>query len=99
MPWKTVEEGRAWTFEYVINKNGVKANACAIKLRDGELLVLTPPCDVSDADFAELEKHGRPVALVATNGFHHLGLPEWKKRYPDAKLFAPAASAARIAKK
>ncbi len=99
MTWKTLDPERAWALDYRFDKKGGTANSCAIKLRDGELLVLSPALGVSDADFAEIEKHGRPVALVATNGFHHLGLPEWRKRYPQAQLFAPASAVARISKK
>lgn len=100
MPWKTIDPDRVWSFDYAFDKKGTQfANTCAIKLREGELMVLSPALGVTEADFAEIEKHGRPVALVGTNGFHHLGLPEWSKRYPDAKLYASAPAAARIAKK
>lgn len=84
---------------YAFDKKGNQANSCAIKLREGELLVVCPPYNTSDADFAELERHGRPTAIVAPNPYHHLGVPEWSKRYPDAKRFASGATAARIAKK
>jgi hypothetical protein len=36
---------------------------------------------------------------VAPNAYHHLGVPESSKRYPDAKLFASGSAAARIAKR
>ena len=39
---------------YAFDKKGNQANSCAIKLRDGELLVICPPYNTSDADFAEL---------------------------------------------
>lgn len=61
-------------------------------------IVLSPPSRPKDECFAELEKHGKVRALVASNGFHHLGLPAWKKRYPDAPVFAPAQSVARVEK-
>jgi len=99
MAWKTIDSERAWVLDYAFDKKGGQANCCAIKLRDGQLMILSPALGVSDADFAEIEKHGRPVALVATNGFHHLGLPEWRKRYPEAKMYASAPAAARISKK
>jgi hypothetical protein len=99
MAWKTLDSERAWALDYAFDKKGAMANCCAIKLRDGELMILSPALGVSEADFSEIEKHGRPVALVATNGFHHLGLPEWHKRYPAAKLYASTPAAARITKK
>jgi hypothetical protein len=76
MPWITLAPDRAWSIDYAFDKKGGRANTCAIKLRDGELMILSPAFSVPEADFVELEKHGRPVALVATNGYHHLGLPE-----------------------
>jgi len=98
MPWKPIDGERVFTFEYPFGGGG-RAHSCAIRGRPGELIVLSPPCGLTDADFAEIEKQGRPVALVATNGYHHLGLPEWHRRYPEAKLYAPAKAAARIRKK
>jgi hypothetical protein len=38
-------------------------------------------------------------ALVASNAFHFLGLPEWKARFPDARVFAPVQSIARVERK
>ena len=35
-------------------------------------------------------------ALIASNAFHHMGIPEWKKRFPQAPVFAPAQAVARV---
>jgi hypothetical protein len=35
-------------------------------------------------------------ALIATNAFHTLGIASWKARFPDASVFAPAQSLARV---
>ncbi len=70
----------------------------AVAGRDG-LVVVSPPCNAPDSAFDELAKHGEVRALVASNAFHHLGLPAWKKRFPKAELFAPAQSIARVQKK
>ena len=75
------------------------ANAFVARLADGKLLVISPPCRMTEAAFLELEAFGEVGAVVANNGFHHLGRAEWKKRYPDARYFASPQSAARIAKK
>jgi hypothetical protein len=98
MAWKPIDGQRVFAFDYPFTRDA-KATATAIVGRPGELIVLSPPRGLTDADFAEIEEQGRPVALVATNGFHHLGLPEWHRRYPDAKLFAPLQAARRIARK
>ena len=38
-------------------------------------------------------------ALVANNGYHHLGIAGWRALVPEARCFAAAGAAARIAKK
>lgn len=77
---------------------GAHSNALAVGGPEG-LVVFSPPSRPKDETFAELEKHGKVRALVASNALHHLGLPAWKARYPDAPVFAPAQSIARVEKK
>ena len=74
------------------------ANALALTVEGGVVLV-SPPTNPTDAVFAEIEKRGPVRALIAPNGFHHLGLNAWKERAPNAPIFAPAQSIARIEKK
>lgn len=74
------------------------ATALAVRGKDG-LIVFSPPCQVGDATFTALDRHGPVIALVATNAFHTMGLAEWKQRFPAAALFAPAQSIARLEKK
>lgn len=74
------------------------ANALAVGIPGG-LAVVSPPCKVADAAFDAISAIGRVRALVASNAFHHLGLPEWKSRFPDAALFAPAQAIKRVAAK
>jgi hypothetical protein len=74
------------------------ANAVAVPC-DGGVAVISPPCNPSDASFAPVEKLGKVRAIVAPNGFHLMGLSAWKARYPDATVFAPAQSIARVEKK
>jgi hypothetical protein len=62
------------------------------------LIVVSPPCRVTEGVFDELSRHGRVSALVASNAYHYLGIPEWKARFPDAAIFAPAQSIARVEK-
>lgn len=97
--WEVLDAERGiFNHEYRLGRNRGTANTLALRLKKNELCVISPPDDVDDGAFAELERHGRPVALVAPNGFHHLGQPAWQARYPDARMFAPRAWKARIAK-
>ena len=63
---------------------------------EGGLIVVSPPCRVAEKAFEDLQRHGPVRALVASNAFHHMGIPEWKRRFPDAAVFAPAQSIARV---
>lgn len=74
------------------------ANALAVGGTDG-LVVVSPPRRAATGVFGDLERFGAVRALVASNAFHYLGLPEWKARFPEAAMFAPAQSIARVAKK
>ena len=74
------------------------ANALAVGGQSG-LVVVSPPCRVAAGVFDDLARWGAVRALVASNAFHHLGIPEWKARFPDAAVFAPAQSIARVARR
>ena len=98
--WRTLDVDRGiWCRSYDFDGKGATANTLAFRGKEGELVAVSPSSDVTDAAFDELDRHGKVVALVAPNGYHHLGLPAWQKRYPDARAFAPEAAAKRIAKK
>ena len=71
------------------------ATSLAVGGRVG-LIVVSPPCRVAADVFEALSRHGPVRALVASNAFHHLSLPEWKARFPEALVFAPAQSIARV---
>ena len=72
-------------------------NALAVGGQDG-LLIVSPPCRVDPTVLDDLAAYGPVRALVASNAFHHLGLPAWKARFPDAAVFAPAQAIARVEK-
>lgn len=81
------------TYEYSFGPD--HANALAVGIPGG-IAVVSAPCRVDDSAFAELAKRGPVKALIASNAFHHMGLPEWQRRFPEAALFAPAQSIARV---
>src|SRR4051812_21814686 len=94
--WTVVEPSLpALTFAYKFGP-GI-ADALAVPV-EGGLAVVSPPCNAPDTMFTDLEKHGPVRALVAPNAFHSLGLAPWKARYPDAPIYAPAQSIARLQK-
>jgi hypothetical protein len=87
------------TYEYAFNDGGSTANCFVARIGNGQLLVVSPAFKMTEAAFKELDEHGAVGAVVANNGFHHLGLAEWRKRYPKARFFASPLAVARIQKK
>ncbi|MFT4704870.1 MAG: hypothetical protein ACI81R_002578 [Bradymonadia bacterium] len=79
---------------------GAGRSTCfAARMPNGEMLIVSPAVGLGDVAASELERFGPVGALVANNGFHHLGQAAWRTRYPQARTFAPAEAMARIAKK
>ncbi len=86
----------ALTFHYSFGPGIADALAFPV---EGGVAVVSPPFQPPEEAFTELEKHGKVRALIAPNAYHTMGLPGWKARYPDAAVFAPAQSIARLEKK
>jgi hypothetical protein len=86
------------TRSYEFAKNAT-ARTFAARMPDGKMLVVSPTKGLTDEAADELRAFGDVGAIVANNGLHHLGHPEWRERFPDAPHFAPEAAMARIAKK
>lgn len=81
------------TYEYSFGPG--TANALAVGV-EGGLVLVSPPCQVASGVFEDLSQYGSVRALVASNAFHYLGLAEWKVRFPEAAIFAPVQSIARV---
>lgn len=99
MPSTWIEFDRALpvlTFAYSFGP--ALATSLAVGI-DGGVAVVSPPSRATDACFDALATYGPVSALVAPNAFHHLGLREWKRRFPDAQVYAPAQSIDRVARK
>ncbi|MCA9563367.1 MAG: hypothetical protein KC561_07750 [Myxococcales bacterium] len=97
--WKVIDEDAGiLSYEYRFATAGF-ANAIAARMANGEMMVISPPSRVSAGVFDDLEPYGKVGAVVANNGFHHLGLPSWKDRFPEARFFAEDTAARRIKKK
>jgi len=81
------------TYEYSFGPG--TANALAVGC-DGGLIVISPPCKAPAGVFEDLGRFGPVRALVAPNAFHNMGIAEWKRRFVNAGIFAPAQSIARV---
>lgn len=92
--WKPSGSG-VWVREYPFRGNSI--NSSAIDMGTGGLMVVSPGTNVPESDFAALDRLGTVKALVAPGSYHHMGLPEWSARYPEAGLFGPTSAIAHVA--
>ncbi|HVI01007.1 MAG TPA: hypothetical protein VM869_19955 [Enhygromyxa sp.] len=86
------------SFSYMFAREG-QANCFTARLASGGLLVISPPSRISEAEMADLAAFGEVEALVANNGYHHLGIGPWREKFPRARCFAASGAAARIGKR
>lgn len=96
----TIVDGDAGvlSYTYLFSREGT-SNCFTAKLESGGLLVISPPSRVTQEVVDDLAAFGEVEAIVANNGFHHLGLARWRELFPRARVFAAPGAAARIAKK
>ena len=59
-----------------------------MRLSDGSLFIWSP-IRLADSVRAAVEAIGQVRHIIAPNSLHHLFLPEWKRAYPGAKVYAP----------
>ncbi len=97
--WNVLDQDAAilWR-EYRFAPDAVATTLVFRGAGDG-LVVVSPSTRTDPAALDALSEHGEVVALIASNGFHHLGQLEWRKRFPKARSFAPSTGIARIAKR
>ncbi len=63
------------------------------------LVAISPGNTIEESALDELASFGKVVALVASNAYHWLGQPLWRKRFPEVRTFAPAQGIKRLSKK
>ncbi len=86
-----------WLWQYSFGPG--PATGMLVRLVNGQLMIVSPPCGMSEAGFKQIEHDGTVSAIVAPCGFHHLGIAEWRARFPGARVFAHPLTTARIKKK
>lgn len=98
-PQWTVLDADAGVLSLPYEFGGGIATTFVFRGKDDALVVMSPGCGLDGSTLDELKNYGRVAALVAINGFHHLGQSAWQRHFPDAKCFAPASAIARVSKK
>lgn len=97
--WKVIDErAGVLSLSYAFSGEG-QSNCFTARMPGGGLMIISPPSRVSDEVMADLEPFGAVEAIVANNGFHHLGIAKWRARHPNARCFAAPGAIERIAKK
>ncbi|WP_298159127.1 DUF4336 domain-containing protein [Ferrovum sp.] len=59
-----------------------------VRLSSGKVWVWSPIALTEELTNA-VESVGPVCYIVSPNKLHHLALPEWRNRWPDARLYAP----------
>lgn len=96
--WSILDGERGvWTLDYSFG--GGRSNCFAVRFGTGQVVVFSPAYKMKGEQFDDLASLGTVSAVVATNGYHHLGLAEWRTRFPAARFFAPTEAMPRIRKK
>jgi len=84
-------------FEKVV-PSGWGLNMITLALPDGGLLVHSPTW-LGEGTFEALERLGTPRVLVAPNHFHHLSLPRFRERWPEAIAVASRGALPGLSKR
>jgi hypothetical protein len=75
------------------------ANTLAVRLEDGNWLVVAPAVGSASSVLAELSRDGTVSALIAPNAYHHLGQRTWRLHFPNAISYAPDGALPRLSRK
>lgn len=70
----------------------------AIRLNDGRLCLYSPVQGIGQKALQSLAEIGEVAFLLAPNHYHHKGLKEYVKSFPNALLCAPDYAAPRLQK-
>src|SRR5436190_23854930 len=75
------------------------ANTLAVRLEDGNWLVIAPSAGPPKSVLEDLSRDGTVSALIAPNAYHYLGQRAWRLHFPRATSYAPDGALPRLAKK
>ncbi len=85
-----VVDGSGIRFNYFGCKLPFPTRMTVVRLPAGELW-LHSPTQPDDALFRNIAEIGPPRFLVAPNTLHYWWIPDWKKRFPTAEVYAAPA--------
>jgi len=98
--WNVLDrEGGVLWRQYRFGGPGATATTFVFRGKGDALVIVSPGRHIEADALDELSEFGKVTALVASNSYHWLGQPLWKKHFPDAKSYAPADGIKRLSKK
>jgi hypothetical protein len=93
--WLVIDEGLpVLSREYSFGPG--MATTLVIGIGERRLLAVSPGCKLGEAAHDELRNYGKVATLLSPNRFHHLGVEEWLRRWPDAQAYAGEQSLRRL---
>lgn len=90
--------GHVWSVAGVL-PSGPVPRRMAVWRRDDGGLVVHSAIAMNDEGMAALAALGTPKVMIVPNALHRLDAAVWKARFPELKVYAPAASRAAVEKK
>ena len=74
------------------------SNSVSIRLSDNEYILYSPGESLLKT-WPFLNSPNLKIHILIPNGYHHLGVNAWQKKFPDAKLYASGLAHKQIIKK
>ncbi len=88
---------RIWRVVGPLDGMPLKRVMTVVKRADGKLMVHSA-IQLDETSMAEIEEWGTLAYIVVPNGFHRMGAPAFKQRFPNASVVCPQGSRARVEK-
>jgi hypothetical protein len=88
---------RLWRIQAPLPGLPIQRVMTVARRSDGDL-VIHSGVSLDAASMARIEAWGTPAYLVVPNGFHRMGAPAYKARYPDIRVLCPSGARKRVQK-
>ncbi|HKQ70499.1 MAG TPA: hypothetical protein VJT73_14220 [Polyangiaceae bacterium] len=90
-------ESNLWRVEGTLPNMSLKRVMTIARLSTGEIVVHNP-ITLDGGAMKELDALGSPAFVIIPNGWHRLDAGAFQARYPQARVFAPQGSRAKVAR-
>lgn len=84
-----------WNIDAPVPGMPLRRRMVVVKLEDGRLVLHNGVC-LDEASMQRLESWGEPAFVIVPCAYHRIDAHAFGQRYPQAKVLAPAQSAAKV---